>query len=120
MKFLCDVHIAYKIVYYLRSLGFETVHVNDILQKSQTKDSEICKYADLYNFIVITKDSDFRNSFFIKQTPKKLIKISLGNISNQKLIEILAESITKIQILDSKPNFMLEVDHDSLEFLEYE
>ena len=31
MKFLCDVHISYKLVSHLKSMGFETIHVNDIL-----------------------------------------------------------------------------------------
>lgn len=118
MRFLCDVHISYKIVNFLSSLGFETIHVNDILQKSQTKDSDICKYADLNDFIVITKDTDFRDLYFIKRIPKKLIKINLGNISNQNLIEILTDNIAKIQTLNSKPNFMLEIDKDSIELIE--
>jgi predicted nuclease of predicted toxin-antitoxin system len=120
MRFLCDVHITYKIVNFLCSFGFEAVHVNEILHKSQTKDSDICKYADLNDFIVITKDSDFRDSYFIKRTPKKLIKINLGNISNQNLIEILSENIKSIQSLNSKPNFLLEVDMDNIEFIELE
>jgi len=97
MKFLCDVHISYKIANYLISLGFETIHVNTILQKWNTTDSEICKYADLHNLIIISKDSDFRDSFFVSRTPKKLIKINLGNISNQELIDILAKHIEAIE-----------------------
>ncbi|WP_409049702.1 DUF5615 family PIN-like protein [Runella sp. MFBS21] len=33
--------------------------------------------------MVVTKDEDFRNSFFLQHTPRKLIRIILGNISNQ-------------------------------------
>lgn len=46
MKFLCDVHISYKIVKYLRSAGFEATHVNEILDKWYTKEvtfQEVCK-----------------------------------------------------------------------------
>ncbi len=86
MKFLCDVHISYKLTNHLIYLGFEAVHVNQILDKSESKDSDLCKYADQNNYVIISKDSDFRDSFFVKQTPKKLIKVSLGNISNQELI----------------------------------
>ena len=79
MKFLCDIHISYKIVKHLISLGFDAIHVSDILNKSETKDSAICEYADINDYVVITKDSDFRNSFLVNQTPKKLIKINLGS-----------------------------------------
>ena len=38
--------------------------------------------------MVVTKDIDFRNSYFLNKTPKKLIKINLGNVTNQELIDI--------------------------------
>ena len=114
MKFICDVHISYKITNHLKSLGFETIHVNEILDKWYTKDKEICKYADSNDLIVITKDSDFRDSFFVKNTPKKLIKINLGNISNQELIDIFTKNIETIQKISSKSNFLIEVSRDDI------
>ncbi len=120
MKFLCDVHISYKLVSYLKSLGFEAIHVNEILDKWKTKDSDICKFADQKNLVVITKDSDFRDSYFIKKTPKKLIKINLGNITNQELKDIFFEHIDSIQKLYSRPYFLLEVDKDDINLIEIE
>jgi predicted nuclease of predicted toxin-antitoxin system len=110
--------VSYKLVAHLKLLGFETIYVNEILNKSETKDSDICKYSDQNNLVVITKDADFRNSYFIKQTPRKLIKINLGNISNHELITIFSENIHVIQKLDSKPNFLLEVDKDNISVIE--
>ena len=117
MKFLCDVHISYKIVRHLISLGFEAIHVNDILNKSETKDSAICEYADI-NDVVITKDSDFRNSFLVKQTPKKLIKINLGNTSNLALKNILSSNIKTISRLSKKKLFLIEIDSDNINLIE--
>lgn len=118
MKFLCDVHISYKIADLFRNLGYEAIHINDILNKSETKDSEICKYADEKNLIVLTKDSDFRDSFFIKNSPKKLIKINLGNISNQELKAILTENVKLIEKLSIRDSFLLEIDNDGLYLME--
>lgn len=118
MKFLCDVHISYKISQHLKSLGFEVLHVNEILDKWHTRDKEICKYADLNDFVVVTKDSDFRDSYFINNTPKKLIKINLGNISNHHLMEILSENIDSIQRLNMKLSFLIEVEIDSITYIE--
>lgn len=66
--------------------------------------------ADANNLIVITKDSDFRNSYFIRKTPKKLIKINLGNISNTDLIKIFTEIIDTIVKIDSLPHFLVEIE----------
>ena len=65
MRFLCDVHISYKLVNAIIKLGFDCIHVNSILDKWYSKDADIAKYADDYNYIIITKDADFRNSFFL-------------------------------------------------------
>ncbi len=118
MKFLCDVHISYKLTNYLISLGFQAIHINEILDKWETKDNAICNYADENDLVLITKDSDFRNSYFVKKTPKKLIKINLGNIANQELIIIFSENIKSIQKLNVKPHFLLEIDKDDLSVIE--
>ena len=117
MKFLCDVHISYKIVNHLILLGFESIHVNGILDKWNTRDREICSYADKGDYVVVTKDIDFRDSFLIRNTPKKLIKINLGNISNADLINIITSNIDAIIKLDSYSNFMVEIDKARLSYI---
>jgi predicted nuclease of predicted toxin-antitoxin system len=67
--------------------------------------------------ILISKDADFKNSFVIKKSPNKLIKVSLGNISNQELVEILSKNIEFIQKLNYANRFMVEIDHSSVVFV---
>lgn len=89
-------------------------HVNQILRKWNTTDSEICKYADENNLIVITKDSDFKNSHFINKTPKKIIRITLGNISNDELITLFAKYLPSILQLSDIEAFYAEIGEDQL------
>ena len=110
MKFLCDVHISYKVVYYLISTGHEAFHINSILDKWFTSDNEIIKYADQNDLIIISKDSDFMDSFFVNNAPKKLIKINLGNISNEELIKILSSKLDLFESLCKKHKFLVEID----------
>jgi len=86
---LCDVHIAFKVVRFFQSKGCKALHVNDIIDGYYTSDHKITEFADANAYTVITKDADFRDSHFIKGSPKKLLKIDLGNISTTKLISIL-------------------------------
>jgi predicted nuclease of predicted toxin-antitoxin system len=118
MTILCDVHISYKICKFLDDKNINTIHVNQILNKSETKDSEICSYADSNDYIVLTKDIDFKNNFLINKTPKKLIKINLGNISNQKLMKILEEHLNLIINLNNQSSFLLEIDTDQIYFID--
>lgn len=116
MKFLCDVHISYKLVNHLRTFGFTIIHVNEILNNWFTSDSMISKFADENDLIVITKDSDFRNSFYIKRSPKKLIKINLGNISNELLIQIISDNLEHFNKLNSNQFFIVEVAKTTIQF----
>jgi predicted nuclease of predicted toxin-antitoxin system len=112
MKVLCDVHISYKVTNFFRNNKIEAIHVNEILDGSYTKDKDICLFADQHDYIVVTKDIDFRNSHFLSKTPKKLIRIGLGNISNVQLIEILSENLEAIQKICSNESFILEINSD--------
>lgn len=113
MKFLCDVHISIKLAKHLSNIGFECIHINTILDKWFTSDSNIAKYADSNDLILITKDFDFKSSFIVNKTPKKLIKINLGNISNIQLIEIFDQYISEIETVNNKQDyFMIEIDNN--------
>lgn len=114
MRFLCDVHISHKVVAHIKQLGHYAEHVNDILNSSETKDADICRYADEHDLIVVTEDADFRDSYFIKNTPKKLIKVNLGNIPNQELINLLTNTIQHFQKLELAPVFLIEIDKHSV------
>ncbi|MEN8121704.1 MAG: DUF5615 family PIN-like protein [Bacteroidota bacterium] len=115
MRILCDVHIAIKVAKYFTSKGIETKHVNQILDKWYSQDKDICEYADKNGFTVVTKDTDFKNSHFLNQTPKKLIKVNLGNISTNKLIAILDHILDKLEKLFEENNkCYVEINTDDI------
>jgi predicted nuclease of predicted toxin-antitoxin system len=111
MKILCDVHIALKTVRFFEENGVEAQHVNRILDKWRTKDSDIARHADKNDYIVLTKDADFQATHLLNLTPKKLIRLVLGNISTEKMIELLKQNLILIQQLNEQDHFFLEIDH---------
>jgi predicted nuclease of predicted toxin-antitoxin system len=115
MNFLIDVHLPISLSKFLNSRpNFTAVHVNQILQKWHTTDTEICKYADKNSMVVITKDQDFKNSHFINKTPKKVIRITLGNISNKDLIALFDKYLPFILPLTLKAEMYIEVSSEQL------
>ena len=114
MKVLCDVHISYKLVTFLKSKGCEAIHVNAILDKWNTKDADICMYADNNDYIIISKDSDFRDSYFLRNTPQKLIRIILGNTSNEELLEIFETHFEEIKKCSAKKQFYIEIGMENI------
>ncbi len=95
-KVLCDVHIAFRVVRFFKSKGHQAIHINDILDSYYTKDSDISRYANENGFTVMTKDLDFKNSHLLEGLPSKLLKISLGNIPTNRLIELLDSNLDEI------------------------
>jgi len=115
MIFLIDVHLPISLSKFLnKQKDCSAVHVNQILQKWHTTDSEICKYADENNLIVVTKDNDFKNSHFINKTPKKIIRVTLGNISNNELIILFTKYLPSILSLFDIDAFYAELSQDQL------
>ena len=113
MKFLCDVHIPFKLVKLIESKSFDCVHVNNILDKWHTKDSDIAEYVDANDFILIPKDSDFKNSHYIKKSPKKLVKINLGNISNTDLMNIFSSILPELEKVNKTTEvFIIEINKE--------
>lgn len=113
MRFPCDVHIPMRLSKHLQRLGFESEHVNNVLKGYSTRDIDIANYCDENNLILITKDRDFKNSFLLGQTPARLIKINLGNVSSSKLVNIIEQNMRSIKTVSEKlDSFMIEFEQD--------
>lgn len=113
MKFICDVHIPVRLYKFLVTQGHESNHVNQLLYGSSTPDSAISHYADQNDCIVVTKDTDFRNTYFLRKTPHKLIRVCLGNIPNDRLLELFQNQLALIEQLNQEDSFYLEINSDS-------
>ena len=119
MNFLIDVHLPISLSKFLNSQqGCDSIHVNQILQKWHTSDADICKYADENLMVVVTKDTDFKNSHFINKTPKRVIRIALGNISNNDLMALIIKYLPFITPLVAKDIFFVEINRDQITIID--
>ena len=118
MDFLIDVHLPISLSKFLgQQEGCNSVHINQILQKWFTSDAEICKYADENSLVVITKDSDFKNTHFISKTPKRIVRIVLGNISNNELIGLFKKYLQFILPL-TNDSFYIELSREQITIID--
>lgn len=118
MKVLCDVHIARKIVRFFQANGIEAIHTNDILNSCFTKDKDLSEYADEHDYVILTKDADFKNSHFLKDMPQKLIKVSLGNIPTPMLISLLEQNLSLLEEKFDAGSCYIEINSDSIIIIE--
>jgi predicted nuclease of predicted toxin-antitoxin system len=96
MRFLVDAQLPRRIVAWLEAQGFDTLHTLDLPDGNQTTDAAIATLAVREQRIVITKDSDFVDSFILQREPEKLLLVSTGNITNADLESLLARNLATI------------------------
>jgi predicted nuclease of predicted toxin-antitoxin system len=80
----------------LNQAGHETVHTLDLPLGNRTKDSAINNLSLNDGYIVITKDSDFVESFLLQGKPRKLLLVSTGNITNADLEVLFGANLEKV------------------------
>lgn len=113
MKFVVDAQLPRRLVRQLRQLGFEAQHTWGLDLGNSTPDSEVARIADLEGATVVTKDSDFMNSHILNGSPKKLLIISTGNISNKSLLELFNCHIEAIASALNESN-LVELNEEGL------
>lgn len=115
MKVLCDVHLSLRLVKFLTAQGVPAVHANHLANKSESTDAEIVAFADNNDYVVFTKDEDFRTSYLLRQRPRKLVHIRTENrLTDKTLVERIGQHLAEIQQLDSCASFYLEISADRL------
>jgi predicted nuclease of predicted toxin-antitoxin system len=85
MKFLVDAQLPVRLARFLESAGYDTLHTRDLPDRNATSDAVINSISVQEQRIVITKDSDFVQSFLLQGQPHKLLIITTGNIKNSEL-----------------------------------
>ena len=96
MKFLIDAQLPRRLAYHLRVAGFETTHTLDLPQGNRTTDQALIIFSLTEECIVVTKDSDFVESFLLRHEPWKLLLVSTGNISNDELLRLFQLNIAQL------------------------
>jgi predicted nuclease of predicted toxin-antitoxin system len=74
MKFLIDAQLPVRLSRFLQAAGYDAIHTRDLPQQNATPDTEVNTISLQESRIVITKDSDFFDSFLISRETGFLYK----------------------------------------------
>ena len=96
MKFIVDAHLPRRLAYLLQQAGHDAIHTLDLSRGNRTSDSIINLVSAQEQRVVITKDSDFVDSFLLRHEPPKLLLVSTGNIRNDGLLAIFRANLEQI------------------------
>jgi predicted nuclease of predicted toxin-antitoxin system len=106
MKFIVDAQLPRRLARFLQDAGYDAVHTLDLPQQNATPDSNINALSIAEERIIITKDSDFVDSFLTIQQPYKLLLVSTGNIKNSELEQLFVVHLTQIIDLLNQYNYI--------------
>jgi predicted nuclease of predicted toxin-antitoxin system len=103
MKFLVDAQLPRRLAIQLQDVGFEVTHTLDLPEGNQTTDQALINLSLSAEAVVVTKDSDFVQSFLLRGEPWKLLLVSTGNIANDELLTLFRVNIQ--HVVDSLATF---------------
>ncbi len=113
MKFLVDAQLPKRLCDVLTSKGIDAVHTFDLPKGNFTSDRELIEIADAEGRIIITKDGDFMDNYLLHGSPKKLLLVTTGNISNNLLIGLFEKYFDQITV-QLKSNSVVELGSSEL------
>ncbi len=90
MRFIVDAQLPETLVEHLQRLGHDAIHVKHLPAGGNTSDSEITRFADSEDRLIVTKDSDFRHTHETGGHPTRLLLISVGNVRNRDLLALIS------------------------------
>ena len=111
LKFLLDAQLPSRLKLLFQEFRFEAIHTLDLPLQNRTPDHEIIRYSTEENWIVVTKDNDFVESYLIAGKPKKLLLLSCGNLSNQALENLLRSNLLRL-VEEFESNNFIEINRE--------
>lgn len=113
MKFLVDAQLPMRLARWLQTAGYDAIHTRDLPQQNRTTDVQINALSIQERRIVITKDSDFFDSFLIRREPYKLLQVTTGNITNTELETLFAQNLAQLIDLFQQHD-VIEMSRDTI------
>jgi predicted nuclease of predicted toxin-antitoxin system len=96
MKFLIDAQLPRRLATQLQQSGFQVSHTLDLPEGNRTTDQVLISLSIAEQSVVVTKDSDFVESFLLRREPWKLLLVSTGNIGNDDLLRLFQLNIDQL------------------------
>jgi predicted nuclease of predicted toxin-antitoxin system len=96
VKFLVDAQLPAGLARLLTDAGHDSIHTTALPKDNRTHDNQLAALADAEDRVLVTKDRDFRDSHLLKRTPRRLLVVTTGNITNTDLLALVKANLEAI------------------------
>jgi len=93
VRFLVDAQLPARLANLLNERGHDAVHTTDLPDGNRSTDTQIAKFADDQDRVVVTKDRDFRDGHLITGSPRRVLIVATGNITNTDLLRLFTSHL---------------------------
>ena len=100
MKLLFDENLSPRLVQALESVYLESAHVHTLGLRGAS-DSAIWERARQEDYVIISKDNDFRQLSFLHGAPPKVIWLSVGNAGTEATLRFLRSQSAEIEAFET-------------------
>lgn len=113
MKFLIDAQLPVRVAEFLNRAGHDAVHTSGLPDGNRSTDSQVAQHADADGRVVVTKDQDFRDGHLLTRSPRQLLIVATGNITNDALLSLFEHHLDAIVSALNEADFV-ELSQDAL------
>lgn len=96
MKLLLDENLSRRLAPLLQSIFPNSSHVS-LVGLERADDSAVWSFAKSNGFVIVSKDDDFHAMNVLHGHPPRLIRLRMGNCSNQAVLDALSNGAAKIE-----------------------
>lgn len=113
MKFLVDAQLPARLAELLKQAGHDAIHTRELPNGNRSTDRKIAQVADTEDRVVVTKDRDFRDGHLLHRSPRSLLVVATGNITNDALLSLFEMHLDDIVSALVETGFV-ELSQDAL------
>jgi predicted nuclease of predicted toxin-antitoxin system len=95
VKLLFDENVSHRLVAGLARTYPGSAHVRDIGLLGASDDA-VWDHAREFDFVIVSKDNDFRQRSFVQGAPPKVVWLEVGNSGTNMIAELLRDSEAQI------------------------
>ena len=103
MNLLFDQNLSHRLVRSLADIFPNSNHVRNV-GLGRADDDVVWQYAAAQSFTIVSKDSDFHQSSFVRGHPPKVVWIRRGNCSTDEIESLLREHQADLHNFERDPD----------------
>lgn len=109
-RLLLDENLSPRLVSQLAEMFPGTVHVDDVGLHGRS-DEEVWGHARQHEFVLVSKDNDFRQLSFLRGAPPKVVWLHIGNAPTSVVLDLLGQRSADIaSFVDDKDASLLTIE----------